>query len=207
VTRRLVGVALTLALVAASFCIGRATTDVTFDAAFWRGLTTDEQGRYTQGLMDGHRNGFLQGYSDGDAWGIDEITRVADQFFTGNRAQLKRPWDYALDNDEKRLEALAKEGHLSVQLPGFPDTFKTYVGGITNFYDNTGALDRSPGGGGGGYYGGGGGGNGGAGGGGPGYTEPAATNVSSQNGVNSGNGSVRICWGYSNGECGSRQRQ
>ena len=59
-------------------------------------------------------------------------------------------------------------------------------------------------GGGGGYYGGGGGGSGGAGGGGSGYAEPSATNVSSQNGVNSGNGSVRICWGYSNGECGSR---
>ena len=57
-------------------------------------------------------------------------------------------------------------------------------------------------GGGGGYYGGGGGGTGGAGGGGSGYAEPAATNVSSQNGVNSGNGSVLICWGYTNG-CGS----
>ena len=59
-------------------------------------------------------------------------------------------------------------------------------------------------GGGGGYYGGGGGGNGGAGGGGSGYAEPNASNVSSQNGVNSGNGSALICWGYSNGECGSR---
>ncbi len=59
------------------------------------------------------------------------------------------------------------------------------------------------GGGGGGYYGGGGGGDGGAGGGGSGYAEPTATNVSSQNGVNSGNGSVHICWGYSDGECGS----
>jgi hypothetical protein len=62
------------------------------------------------------------------------------------------------------------------------------------------------GGGGGGYYGGGGGGNGGGGGGGSGYAEPAASNVTSQSGVNSGNGSVTICWGYSNGECGSRQR-
>jgi hypothetical protein len=61
-------------------------------------------------------------------------------------------------------------------------------------------------GGGGGHYGGGGGAWGGAGGGGSGYAEPAATNVSSQNGVNSGNGTVLICWGYSNGECGSRQR-
>jgi hypothetical protein len=60
------------------------------------------------------------------------------------------------------------------------------------------------GGGGGGYYGGGGGGAGGAGGGGSGYAEPAASDVSSQNGVNSGNGSALICWGYSNGECGSR---
>ena len=59
-------------------------------------------------------------------------------------------------------------------------------------------------GGGGGYYGGGGGGDGGAGGGGSGYAEPAASNVSSQNGVNSGDGSALICWGYSNGECGSR---
>jgi hypothetical protein len=61
-------------------------------------------------------------------------------------------------------------------------------------------------GGGGGYYGGGGGANGGAGGGGSGYAEPTASNVSSQNGVNSGNGSALICWGYSNGECGARQR-
>jgi hypothetical protein len=60
------------------------------------------------------------------------------------------------------------------------------------------------GGGGGGYYGGGGGGNGG--GGGSGYAEPAATNVSSKKGVNSGYGSVLICWGYSNEMCGSRQR-
>ncbi|MFY9720092.1 MAG: glycine-rich protein [Candidatus Cybelea sp.] len=59
-------------------------------------------------------------------------------------------------------------------------------------------------GGGGGYYGGGGGGDGGAGGGGSGYAEPAATNVSSKKGVNSGNGSALICWGYRNGECGSR---
>jgi hypothetical protein len=59
-------------------------------------------------------------------------------------------------------------------------------------------------GGGGGYYGGGGGGDGGAGGGGSGYAEPAASNVSSQDGVNSGDGSALICWGYSNGECGSR---
>lgn len=58
-------------------------------------------------------------------------------------------------------------------------------------------------GGGGGYYGGGGGGNGGSGGGGSGYAEPSATNVSSQSGVNRGNGSILICWGYSNG-CGSR---
>jgi hypothetical protein len=61
-------------------------------------------------------------------------------------------------------------------------------------------------GGGGGYYGGGGGGSGGDGGGGSGYAEPAATNVSSQNGVNSGNGSIVICWGASNGECGTRAR-
>jgi hypothetical protein len=47
-------------------------------------------------------------------------------------------------------------------------------------------------GGGGGYYGGGGG-DGGTGGGGSGYAEPSATNVSSRNGVNNGNGSVRIC--------------
>lgn len=46
-----------------------------------------------------------------------------------------------------------------------------------------------------------------AGGGGSGYAEPAASNVSSQNGVNSGNGSALICWGYSSGECGSRHRQ
>jgi hypothetical protein len=59
------------------------------------------------------------------------------------------------------------------------------------------------GGGGGGYYGGGGGGSGAGGGGGSGYAEPAATNVSSQSGVNSGNGSVLLCWGQSNG-CGSR---
>ncbi|MGA8533091.1 MAG: glycine-rich protein, partial [Candidatus Tumulicola sp.] len=52
------------------------------------------------------------------------------------------------------------------------------------------------GGGGGGYYGGGGGGEGG-GGGGSGYAEPSATNVSSQDGANSGSGSVHICWGYS----------
>jgi hypothetical protein len=58
------------------------------------------------------------------------------------------------------------------------------------------------GGGGSGYYGGGGG-NGGAG---SGYAEPSATNVSSQNGVNSGKESVLICWGYSNAECGSRQK-
>jgi hypothetical protein len=61
-------------------------------------------------------------------------------------------------------------------------------------------------GGGGGYYGGGGGGSGGDGGGGSGYAEPAATNVSSQNGVNSGNGSIVICWGASNGACGTRAR-
>ena len=58
--------------------------------------------------------------------------------------------------------------------------------------------------GGGGYYGGGGGADGGSGGGGSGYAEPSATNVSSQNGVNTGNGSVLICSGYSDGECGSR---
>jgi hypothetical protein len=58
-------------------------------------------------------------------------------------------------------------------------------------------------GGGGGYYGGGGGGNGGSGGGGSGYAAPAATNVSSQNGVNSGNGTILICWGYSGGKCGT----
>jgi hypothetical protein len=58
-------------------------------------------------------------------------------------------------------------------------------------------------GGGGGYYGGGGGGDGGSGGGGSGYAEPSATNVSSQNGVNSGNGAVLICWGFSDGKCGS----
>jgi hypothetical protein len=64
------------------------------------------------------------------------------------------------------------------------------------------------GGGGGGYYGGGGGSDGGAGGGGSGYAEPTATDVSAQNGVNTGgDGSALICWGYSNGECGSRQRQ
>ena len=60
------------------------------------------------------------------------------------------------------------------------------------------------GGGGGGYYGGGGGGDGGAGGGGSGYAEPTATDVSSQSGVNSGDGSALICWGYSNEMCGSR---
>jgi hypothetical protein len=61
-------------------------------------------------------------------------------------------------------------------------------------------------GGGGGYYGGGG--DGGGGGGGSGYAEPTASNVSAQNGINTGgDGSALICWGYSNGECGSRQRQ
>jgi len=60
------------------------------------------------------------------------------------------------------------------------------------------------GGGGGGYYGGGGGANGGDSGGGSGYVEPSATNVSSQSGVNSLNGSALICWGFSNGECGTR---
>jgi hypothetical protein len=59
-------------------------------------------------------------------------------------------------------------------------------------------------GGGGGYYGGGGGANGGESGGGSGYAEPSATNVSSQNGVNALNGSVLICWGYSNQMCGTR---
>jgi Glycine rich protein len=57
------------------------------------------------------------------------------------------------------------------------------------------------GGGGGGYYGGGGGGSGGGGGGGSGYAESTATNVTSQDGVNNGNGSVVVCWGYANGEC------
>ncbi len=60
------------------------------------------------------------------------------------------------------------------------------------------------GGGGGGYYGGGGGANGGDSGGGSGYAEPSATNVSSQSGVNSLNGSALICWGYSNEMCGTR---
>jgi hypothetical protein len=60
-------------------------------------------------------------------------------------------------------------------------------------------------GGGGGYYGGGGGGAGGAGGGGSGYAEPTSTNVSSKKGVNSGNGSALICWGYSNKECGTHE--
>ncbi len=60
-------------------------------------------------------------------------------------------------------------------------------------------------GGGGGYYGGGGGNDGGDGGGGSGYAEPTATNVSSQSGVNGGDGSTTICWGASNG-CGTRQR-
>ncbi len=72
------------------------------------------------------------------------------------------------------------------------------------FVASRGAYEYLSSGGGGGYYGGGGGGDGGAGGGGSGYAEPAATNVSSKKGVNSGNGSALICWGYSNGECGSR---
>jgi hypothetical protein len=71
----------------------------------------------------------------------------------------------------------------------------------------SGFITDTSGGGGGGYYGGGGGDNGGAGGGGSGYAEPTASNVSSKKGVNSGNGSVLICWGYNNEECGSRQRQ
>jgi Glycine rich protein len=75
-------------------------------------------------------------------------------------------------------------------------------GGCFNFPHGD---EYASGGGGGGYYGGGGGGNGGAGGGGSGYAEPSASNVSSQSGVNSGNGSVLICWGYSNEMCGSHK--
>jgi hypothetical protein len=61
------------------------------------------------------------------------------------------------------------------------------------------------GGGGGGYYGGGGT-DGASGGGGSGYAEPSATNVTSQSGVNGGNGSIVICWGDAGGECGANQR-
>jgi len=80
------------------------------------------------------------------------------------------------------------------------------VGICTSFSFSVGEITYSSSGGGGGYYGGGGGANGGSGGGGSGYAEPTASNVSSQNGVNNRNGSVLICWGYSNGKCGSRQR-
>jgi hypothetical protein len=79
------------------------------------------------------------------------------------------------------------------------------VGHCLYFSVTFGFLYHWSGGGGGGYYGGGGGTNGGASGGGSGYAEPTASNVSSQNGANGGNGSVVICWGYGNGECGSRR--
>lgn len=72
------------------------------------------------------------------------------------------------------------------------------------FFNNGVFNQHWSGGGGGGYYGGGGGGNGGASGGGSGYAEPSATTVSSQSGVNSGNGWALICWGYKSEECGSR---
>ncbi len=59
------------------------------------------------------------------------------------------------------------------------------------------------GGGGGGYYGGGGGNAGAGGGGGSAFAEASATNVILNSNVNSGDGFALICWGYSNGKCGS----
>jgi len=138
VTRRLLGAVLTIGLVAVSFCVGHATELVKFDAPFWHSLSYGDQLAYVEGSIDGYQQGYLQGRDDGLRTIRDEITAVMDRFLTGSQ---KAVWHKALDEDWKhRVQETT-----ALDPPGFPNTFKTYIDAVTNFYDNAGQLDRSPG--------------------------------------------------------------
>jgi hypothetical protein len=136
--RRLQTTVLTIGLMAVSFCIGQATEIVKFDAAFWRGLSLSEQLAYVEGSIDGYESGYRQGRSDATTVVAAEVGTVTDRFLTGSQRSL---WHQALDEDWKhRVQETS-----ALDTPRFPQTFKTYIDAITNFYDNGGAADRGPG--------------------------------------------------------------
>lgn len=134
---------LILGLVVSSFCIGRATSTPRFDeppvgAIFWRNLSANEQLTYVEGLVDGYFHGYIQGDDDG-AWRQAEYQeRVNERFFVGTRAPLFKAYTAAIE----QTKGVAPD---TASLLSFPDTFKTYVDGVTNFYDNHDKADRRPG--------------------------------------------------------------
>ena len=63
-----------------SFGVGRATTTVRFDAAFWRDLDSVGRLYFVQGLIEGYQSGFSDGDVTGHKNGLDEMWRVNDEF-------------------------------------------------------------------------------------------------------------------------------
>ena len=146
-TGRLLAIAFALGLAVSSFCIGRASSGATFDAALWRKLTYDQQGYYVLGLLNGYSQGFDRGFQIADQTFTGVILEAANHAFTDNPASRKAFFLAMADAWERRA-TLAKANRFpppELAKPTFPDTFKTYIDGITNFYDNNpGSADWSP---------------------------------------------------------------
>lgn len=99
-----------------SFRLGQATTSVRFDAVWWRGLDEHDQVVAVQGAMSGYQWGYEQGLFAGEYRLAMRLPRTST-FFTPVRNALA---DHVTKSD----------------LPGFPNTFGSYVHGVSDFYDN-----------------------------------------------------------------------
>ncbi|MBV8134490.1 MAG: hypothetical protein JO121_02455 [Deltaproteobacteria bacterium] len=133
-----------LLLVAGAFRVGQATTTVQFDAAWWRELTRTQQLAAVQGMIDGYQSGYTSGHTKGMVetieWLNTKYVDAAFTFFVGDRERYRSLWFKAVA--DKRTASNAP----GLSLPNFPNTFGTYVDGITHFYENNPTkADWSPG--------------------------------------------------------------
>lgn len=135
-----------IVLAAASFGLGRASSDAKFDAAFWGGLSDDSRLHFVQGITDGASLGFVQGYIDG----ANAAFAKADED-VGILEQTKDviPMTELLGATRKRLVA-QKEQVMRAMLdlkttpPVFGQTYRAYIDSVTQYYQRNPSKSDSP---------------------------------------------------------------
>ena len=128
-------VAAALALCAASFGLGRAST-ASFDATFWQGLSDESRLHFVQGVTDGGSLGFVQGYIDGAnaafAKAADDVNIVEQSGDVIPIPELAAAMRKRLD--AQKLQVLKDMLSLKTTPPVFNETFESYISSVTRYY-------------------------------------------------------------------------
>lgn len=138
--------ALMFVLVLAGFSMGRASTALKFDAAFWNELGDQGRLHFVEGLTDGASLGYADGYIDG----VKAAFENADEDVTIiEKTAGAIPVDELAAATHKRL--LAQRTQLLQNLlnvkstpPNFPDTLGSYVDRVTKYYATNPKTQDSP---------------------------------------------------------------